>query len=86
MGVLPWGAYPGNTLQDIQSGMGMVHNTLLLDGVQKSVLRAPFRIWPKPLWFADHRRSRQAAMRLTELEYRPSLFKVSQVAWEAMRG
>ncbi|MEU2237490.1 hypothetical protein ABZ585_42055, partial [Streptomyces vietnamensis] len=26
-----WGAYPGHTLDDVQSGIGIVHNALLLD-------------------------------------------------------
>lgn len=36
--------------QDIGSGNCAVHNTLLLDHVQKSVLRAPWRFHPMPFW------------------------------------
>lgn len=47
---LVWGAFPGHTPQDIGSGVGFVHNTYLYDHPQKSVLRAPWRYSPQPLW------------------------------------
>ncbi|MFJ4044118.1 aldehyde dehydrogenase family protein [Microbacterium sp. NPDC089987] len=47
---LTWGAFPGNTLDDVGSGIGVVHNALLLDGVERSVVRGPFR--PFPRWLA----------------------------------
>lgn len=68
---LTWGAFPGNTIGDVGSGIGVVHNALLLDGVERSVLRGPFRpfprslpivngggrltILPKPPWFVSAR-------------------------------
>lgn len=44
---LTWGAFPGNTLDRVGSGIGVVHNALLLDRVERSVLRAPFRPFPR---------------------------------------
>lgn len=44
---LTWGAFPGNTLEEVGSGIGVVHNALLLDRVERSVLRAPFRPFPR---------------------------------------
>ncbi len=38
-----WGAFPGHERTDIQSGTGVVHNTLMLDDAQKTVIRSPFR-------------------------------------------
>ena len=29
--ITPWGAFPGHTRPDIQSGTGSVHNTLMFD-------------------------------------------------------
>ncbi len=49
-----WGAYPGSPLNDIQSGRGVVHNTYLLEDVEKSVVRGPFRPPVKPVWFHNH--------------------------------
>jgi acyl-CoA reductase-like NAD-dependent aldehyde dehydrogenase len=51
----PWGAAPGSTPQDIQSGTGVVHNTYMLEDVQKTVVRGPFRTPIPPPWFHTHR-------------------------------
>jgi acyl-CoA reductase-like NAD-dependent aldehyde dehydrogenase len=76
--VLPWGAFPGGTLADVGSGIGVVHNTLLLDGVERAVMRGPFRpfprswlrrgvrsLLPKPPWFVDSRTGSAVAEGLT---------------------
>lgn len=44
---LTWGGFPGATLQNVESGIGVVHNGLLLDGVERSVTRGPFRPFPR---------------------------------------
>jgi acyl-CoA reductase-like NAD-dependent aldehyde dehydrogenase len=44
---LTWGAFPGSTIDDVGSGIGVVHNALLLDRVERSVLRGPFRPFPR---------------------------------------
>jgi len=51
----PWGAAPGATPSDIQSGVGFVHNTYLLEDVAKTVVRGPFRPPVAPPWFHTHR-------------------------------
>jgi hypothetical protein len=66
---MPWGAYPGHTNQDIQSGRGVVHNTYLLEDVEKAVLRGPFRIPGfKPMVFHTNRRMAQIGRLFTEFE------------------
>ncbi|MBV8153543.1 MAG: aldehyde dehydrogenase family protein, partial [Candidatus Eremiobacteraeota bacterium] len=45
----PWGAFPGHTLDDIRSGIGVVHNTYLFARSQKSVVYAPFAPFPRSL-------------------------------------
>jgi len=52
----PWGAAPGSTPGDIQSGEGFVHNTFLLEDVTKTVVRGPFHPPVRPPWFHTHRR------------------------------
>jgi len=42
----PWGAYPGNTMDDIQSGNGSVNNLFMFEKIQKGVFRAPFKKQP----------------------------------------
>lgn len=46
---LTWGAYPGNTIDEVGSGIGVVHNALLLDSVERSIIRGPFRPFPRSL-------------------------------------
>jgi hypothetical protein len=81
-----WGAYPGHSPKDIQSGSGVVHNTYLFDYPQKSVVRAPFRVRPKPAYFADHRNLANMGKKLTTNEASPSWGKLVGVAVEAFKG
>jgi acyl-CoA reductase-like NAD-dependent aldehyde dehydrogenase len=57
----PWGGYPGSTLAEPGSGIGWVHNTFMLDGIEKTVIEGPLTLWPKPLWFPSHRTASQLA-------------------------
>jgi len=82
----PWGAFPGHTPQDIQSGTGFVHNTLLFSRLQKSVVRAPFRAWPKPVWFATHRTAHRLTPELTRFEADPTPAKLPGILALALRG
>jgi len=84
--VTTWGAFPGHPLTDIQSGRGVVHNSFLFDHPQKSVLRAPFRIKPTPVWFVDHRTTADLGRKLTRFEAAPSLLKLPSVIATALRG
>ncbi|WP_059008950.1 aldehyde dehydrogenase family protein [Streptomyces specialis] len=44
-----WGAYPGHDIHDVGSGIGVVHNALLLDPeqVERTVVRGPFHPLPR---------------------------------------
>ena len=86
MGSTAWGAYPGHTLDDIRSGIGFVHNTYMFDRPQKTVLRGPFRVFPKPPWFVTHGRSMGVAQRMAAMEVNPSIWKVPGIAWQAIGG
>jgi acyl-CoA reductase-like NAD-dependent aldehyde dehydrogenase len=81
-----WGAWPGHTPADIQSGIGVVHNTFLFDKPEKSVIHGPFRLWPTPVWFITSPRTHRVLPRLFELEYEPSLRKALGVAVRAVAG
>ena len=84
--ITPWGAYPGHTVDDIQSGTGVVHNTLMFGRVQKTVVRTPFRIKPKPVWFQSHGTTLSMARRLTRFEASPSPLDLPGIFWDALRG
>ncbi len=81
-----WGAYPGSTPQDIQSGSGFVHNTSMLEGVEKAILRAPLRTFPKPGHFASHRTAHKMMPKIVAMEEHASWAKVPTIVFDAMRG
>jgi hypothetical protein len=81
-----WGAFPGHPSTDIQSGQGVVHNGLLLDHPQKSVVRAPFVMSPTPAWFTDHRNNVALGRVMTRFEADPSWLRVPKIALTALRG
>jgi acyl-CoA reductase-like NAD-dependent aldehyde dehydrogenase len=85
-GTPPWGAHPGSTPQDIQSGVGFVHNTPMLEGIEKVVLRQPLTSRPKPVFFPSHQTAHVLSRRLTGLDERASWSKVPGVVAAAMRG
>ncbi|MFT4980108.1 MAG: hypothetical protein ACI8S6_006020, partial [Myxococcota bacterium] len=85
LGVMPWGAFPGNTLSDIQSGIGFVHSTTLLDHVSKGVLRAPPVTRPEPVWFVDNAAGHRIGPWLVSFETAPRLWKLPLLAFSALR-
>jgi acyl-CoA reductase-like NAD-dependent aldehyde dehydrogenase len=86
LGTLPWGAFPGDPPSDAGSGAGMVHNALMFDRVQKSVIRAPFRPLLKPAWYRSHRTVHRLARRLVRFEASPSPWAIPGITALALRG
>ncbi len=94
----PWGAFPGHTLGDAQSGIGFVHNTLLFDKSQRTVVEAPFKpfprnllslsmtLLPKPPWFITNRRGDTLGKLLVDFQYRPSFLKIPRIFLNALLG
>ncbi len=93
-----WGAYPGHTLTDVQSGIGIVHNALLLDGVERTVVRGRFRPWhrslgageftlsPKPPWFVSNKTAAVTGRLLTGFAAKPRWTKLPRIFASALRG
>ncbi len=73
LGSTCWGAHPGNTLQDVGSGIGFVHNALMLPKPLKSIVRGPFVPKPSPIWVAGHRKALAAAKALAAFEAKPGI-------------
>jgi len=86
LGCIPWGGFPGHTLDDVQSGIGVVHNTLFIERPERSVIDGPFRISPKPIWFTSHRHAAEAARHLAAIEYDQSPRHLPGLFWNALRG
>lgn len=82
----PWGGHPSATLENIQSGLGWVHNSFLLDGCDKSVVRGPIEMWPKPAWFYDNRKTHVLGEKLLAFERAPGWLKVPGIAIAALQG
>jgi acyl-CoA reductase-like NAD-dependent aldehyde dehydrogenase len=82
----PWGAYPGHTLHDVVSGIGVVHNPLMFARPLKTVAWGPFTVWPKPAWFVTHRRADAVTRRIAAFEAAPSVWRLPAIAWAAMRS
>lgn len=68
LGITPWGAFPGHVRTDIGSGTGFVHNPLMFERVEKTVVRSPFRAFPRPIWFAGHRTAHRVVRHLVRFE------------------
>jgi aldehyde dehydrogenase (NAD(P)+) len=94
----PWGAYPGHKLEDIQSGIGTVHNTLMLSSTERSIIWAPWRpfprgllsgqlsMLPKPPWFISNKRQDKLGLLLTSFEYNRSWLKIPRIFFNALLG
>lgn len=93
-----WGAFPGHTLADVQSGIGFVHNTLMFEKPQRNVVEAPFKpfprnllslsatLLPKPPWFITNRKGAVLGRLLVNFQYRPSWLKIPRIFLNAMLG
>lgn len=84
LGSTTWGAFPGNSPDDAGSGIGTVHNTFLFDRPQKTVLRAPFRIFPRPAWFTRSRSGPAVGRAMTALAARPTVTRLARVLLAAV--
>ncbi|WP_320669362.1 aldehyde dehydrogenase family protein [Patulibacter defluvii] len=94
----PWGAFPGHSAEDIQSGVGVVHNALLLEGTERTIVEGPFRpaprallggeltMSPKPPWFVTNRTAHRTARRLTAFAARPRWSRLPGIFASALRG
>jgi len=82
----PWGAYPNGTPTNIQSGNGFVHNTPMLEGIEKAVIRAPLSVFPKPAFLTSHRTAQKVMRRIVGMEETASWAKVPAIVWAAMQG
>jgi aldehyde dehydrogenase (NAD(P)+) len=72
-----WGAFPGHDIYDVGSGVGIVHNALLLDPdhVERTVGRGPFHPRPKPPWFVTNRTAHTTGEQMTWFAAEASLGK-----------
>ena len=94
----PWGAYPAHTLQDVQSGIGVVHNALLIDSPEKTVLTGAFRpfprsfaggefsLFPKAPYFVTSRSATKTGKQMVHFSKKPSWLRLPAVFLHAFRA
>jgi len=82
----PWGGHPSATLANVQSGLGWVHNTVMLEGIEKCVIRAPLKPMPKHIYFPSHKTVDRLGRKLVSFEASPSWLKVPGLAASALSG
>ncbi len=85
-GTTPWGGFPGQPLRDARSGRGFVHNTLMLEGVEKTVLWARPIQPVKPVYFPSHRTQHRIGPRLAALEGERRWTELPAIVALALRG
>lgn len=86
----------GKALEELRHGTigvnvwpGVVHgiaDAWMFDHAEKHVVRAPFRIRPKPPWFYDNRNRPEIGRRLVDFEAAPSWGGLARAALATMRG
>ena len=82
----PWGGFPGANITNIQSGIGFVHNTFLLNQPEKTILSAPLKMHPKPIWYSTHRQPEKVSWDLLDLYVHSSALKLPKLLWHAFTG
>jgi aldehyde dehydrogenase (NAD(P)+) len=92
-----WGAFPGHSIDDVQSGIGVVHNALLLENPERTVVRGPFRpfprsllngelaLSPRPPWFVSNQNGTATGRAMTEFGARPGWARLPKVLYAALR-
>lgn len=81
-----WGAFPGHAAEDIQSGVGVVHNTHMFDHPEKTVVTAPFRQFPAPPYVGGVANLVELGQRMFELERSGRWGALGSVAMAALKG
>ncbi|MDH6236485.1 aldehyde dehydrogenase family protein [Cryobacterium sp. CG_9.6] len=93
-----WGAFPGHTIDNVQSGIGVVHNALLIDSPERTVVTGPFRpfprsvahgefaLFPKPPWFVTARSAQKTGALLAGFAAKPSWAKLPAIFLSAFRA
>ncbi|MFT4262666.1 MAG: aldehyde dehydrogenase family protein [Nocardioides sp.] len=93
-----WGAFPGNTLDEVGSGIGIVHNSHLLAHAERTVVTGPFRPFPRSVlggelslspkapWFLSSKTANTTAARLTAFAGKSSWARIPGIVASALRG
>ena len=83
---LPWGGFPGNKDNDIQSGQSFVHNSMLFESPLKGIVETKFRISRliDPPWFITNKKSRRLFMNLTYFQINNTKINLIKLIFSAL--
>jgi aldehyde dehydrogenase (NAD(P)+) len=93
-----WGAFPGHTTEDIQSGFGFVGNSFLFEKPERTVIRASFypfpRTWlhgdpaflPKPPWFITNKTAHTTTKGVAKITIDPRFRHLPSILLSALLG
>jgi aldehyde dehydrogenase (NAD(P)+) len=93
-----WGAFPGHTSGDIQSGIGFVGNSFLFEKPERTVIRGSFypfpRTWlhgdpaflPKPPWFITNKTAHTTTKGVARITIYPRYRNLLAILLSALRG
>jgi acyl-CoA reductase-like NAD-dependent aldehyde dehydrogenase len=76
---MTWGAFPGNSIAAVESGIGVVHNAYLFDHPQKSIVYAPFRLLVTPVYYIGAQHVLKIAQCYGDLQVQPNLWNLLRV-------
>jgi acyl-CoA reductase-like NAD-dependent aldehyde dehydrogenase len=95
---MPWGAFPGHTIREVGSGIGVVHNANLVDNTERAVVRGAFRPFPRSVaggeaslspkapWFVTNKTAAKTGRLLANFAGEPSWAKMPRIFLSAFRG
>jgi len=93
-----WGAFPGSTIDAIQSGFGIVGNSFMFDKPERTVVRGSFypfpRTWlhgdpaflPKPPWFLTNKTAHITTRGVAKITMDPKWRYLPGILWSALKG
>jgi aldehyde dehydrogenase (NAD(P)+) len=93
-----WGAFEGHTVAEVGSGIGIVHNALLLSNTERTVVHGPFRpaprsvlrgemaMSPRPPWFVTNKTAAATGRHMTSFAARPRWSALPAIFASALRG
>jgi acyl-CoA reductase-like NAD-dependent aldehyde dehydrogenase len=83
-GVTTWGGFPGSSIYDVQSGIGVINNYLMFDKPEKSVTFGPFtKIDPQLITF---KHGVEFASKYTYYQAKPSILRFFGLFWTILQG
>jgi hypothetical protein len=84
LGIVPWGGFPGSNIYDVQSGIGVVNNYLMIEKPEKSVTYGQFtKIDVQLISFTN---GVEFARKYAYYQAEPSMLRFLGLFWTILKG